>query len=169
MLQLFEDQHYSRKIASYSTELNEIEDDLFFKVKDGNIELKTRFVAIIATMKNINKAREYTFRALLSRTVPIRYEMSKEEIDQILDGKILFKKEEYNVKPEVTIKTEDYNHIRKILDDEIHNSKSKSIEQILARTVGDCVRIFAVLGKHDDELYRDVLKLKHTFSCLALD
>lgn len=67
LLQLLEDQYYSRKIAVYSADLNEEDGDLFFRVKQGSIEVKTRFLCIMATMKNIKKAREYAFKALLSR------------------------------------------------------------------------------------------------------
>ena len=115
-------------------------------------------------MKNIGKSREYTFKALLSRTVPVRYQMSKREIDEVLDGKSLFTKTDYNVEPTATIKTEDYKHIREVLDSAVKSSKLKGIEQIYARTVGDCCRIYAILGEHDDELYRNVLNLKHAFS-----
>lgn len=163
LLQLMENQHYSRKISVYSADKHEEDGDLFFKVKQGNIELKTRFALIFATMKNIRKAREYTFKALLSRTIPIRYEMTKSELDQVLDGKLLFKKEEYKVEPEVTIKTQDYTHIRNVLDGAVKGLRLRRVEEIYARTVGDCCRIFAVLGEHDDELYRDVLRLKYTF------
>jgi len=161
LLQLLENQSYSRKVATYSSDQEAVEDDLHFKVKSGTIEVKTRFSAIIATMKNIKKSHEYTFKALLSRTIPLRYEMKKDELDQVLDGKLLFKKEEYTIPSEVTIETEDYKHIRDVLDESTRRFKLERIAtQGYARTVGDCCRVFALLGKHDEELYANILKLK---------
>lgn len=164
LLQLMEDQRYSRKIATYSANGIEKDKDLFFKAEDGNITLRTRFAAIVATMKNVRKSREYMFKALLSRCIPIRYELSLEEINQVLDGKPIFAKENYDPEEGVRIDTSDYQHIREVLEEEIKNRKLNRVEEIYARTVGECCRIYAVLGKHDEELYKDVLKLKSEFA-----
>lgn len=164
LLQLLENQYYSRKIATYSADLIEEDEDLYFKVKSGNIEVKTRFSAIFATMKNIEKARECTFRALLSRTIPIRYEMSLDEINQVLDGKLIFKPEKYNVSSETIIEAEDYLYIRNVINQEIKKQKLNKVERILARVIGDCCRVFAVLGRHEDSLYKDILTLKYTYT-----
>jgi hypothetical protein len=163
LLQLLESQYYSRKVAMYSANKEEVEGDLYFRVRDGNIEVKTRFSCIIATMKNIRKAREYGFKALLSRCVPIRYELTKDEIEQVLDGKLLFKKEEYDVEEDVVISTSDYMKIREILNRHIEERGIKGVEEVYARAVGDCCRAFAVLQKHDEQLYKDILELKVTF------
>jgi len=160
LLQLLEDQYYSRKIATYSADLNEEEDDLFFKVKSGNIEVKTRFSCIIATMRDIRRAREQIFRALISRCIPIRYEMSKEEINQVLEGKKLIFPEKFDVKEIVEVSTQDYERIIEVVNDEIERNDMRNAKQVLARTVCDCCRIFAVLGKHDEKLYRTIVRLK---------
>jgi hypothetical protein len=160
LLQLLEDGYYSRKIATYSADLNETDGDLFFRVKSGSIEVKTRFACLIATMKNVRKAREYIFKALLSRCIPICYKMTKKEIDQVLDGKRLIKKEVYKPRKVVKISTQNYMHIRKVLDRAIELFSIKRPEQILARAVGDCCRCFAVLGRHDERLYQDILLFK---------
>ncbi|MFH1327345.1 MAG: hypothetical protein ABIH76_00610 [Candidatus Bathyarchaeota archaeon] len=162
LLQLLEGQSYSRKIAVWSPVQNNENGDLYFRVKDGSLEVKTRFAAIIATMKNIKKSSEYTFKALLSRCVPFRYELSKAELDQVLDGMCLFEKQEYETPEEITISIEDYKHIRKMLDDEASKSR-RDIRGIFARCVGDCCRVFAVLGAYDDELYREILRLKASY------
>jgi hypothetical protein len=143
--------------------LNEEENSLFFKVKSGNIEVKTRFSCIIATMKDIRRAKEQIFQALISRCIPIRYEMSKEEIDQVLDGKKLISPENYDVKEVVEISTEDYTHIKEVINEEIEMGNVRNAKQVLGRTIGDCCRIFAVLGKHDEKLYRTILRLKASY------
>jgi len=76
---------------------------------------------------------------------------------------LLFKKEEYDVEPEATISKEDYRHIRNVLDDAVRSLRLRRVEEIYARTVGGCCRIFAVLNEHDNELYRDALGLKYMF------
>jgi len=162
LLQLLEDQSYSRKIALYSADHEEIDGDLCFRVKNGNIELKTRFSCIIATMKNPRKAREYSFKALLSRTVPLRYNLSKKELDEILDGKPLFRLMQFQTSDETNIELEDYEHIREVISETYEGLKEKraKLDEIYLRAVGDCCRIFAVLGYHDDKLYRKIFELK---------
>jgi hypothetical protein len=164
LLQLLEHQYYSRKVATYSADLNEEDGDLYFKVKSGNIEVKTRFSCICATMKNICMIRKQITEALLSRFIPIRYEMSEKEIDEVLDGKPLFKPEKLEVDPEVRIKLKDYQYIRDIIKKVKSKRKIKGIENILARTVNECCRCYAVLGKHDEKLYENILLLKARFT-----
>lgn len=164
LLQLLEDQYYSRKIATYSADLNEEENDLFFKVKSGNIEVKTRFSCIIATMRDIRVIRRPISRALISRCIPIRYEMSENEINQVLDGKKLIHQESYNPKEEGEIPTEAYQHIREVIHDEIERCNIRNANQVLGRTVCDCCRIFGVLGEHDERLYRAIVRLKTSYT-----
>jgi len=162
LLQLLENQFYSRKIATFSADQEEIDDDLYFKVRKGAMELRTRFAAIFATMKDIRYMRKQVTRALISRCIPIRYEMDKSEVDQVLDGKRILEPKQYKTKEKVVVKNRDYQRIREIIDEGIEIEKVKKPEEILARTVGDCCRVFAVLGEHDENLYRWVLRLKST-------
>jgi hypothetical protein len=164
LLQLLEDQYYSRKIATYSADLNEEDSDLFFKVKSGNIEVKTRFSCIIATMRNIERAGEQVFRALVSRCIPIRYEMSEEEIKQVLEGRKLIYPEKFDVEEIVEIPTEEYKRIIEVVSEEIKRSNGRNAKQVFARAVCDCCRVFAVLGKHDEELYRTIVRLKARYT-----
>jgi hypothetical protein len=53
--------------------------------------------------------------------------------------------------------------IREILDRHIEGRGIKGVEEVYARAVGDCCRAFAVLQKHDEQLYKDILELKVTF------
>jgi len=162
LLQLLEDQRYSRKIALYSANHEEIDGGLYFKVRDGCIDLRTRFSAIIATMKNPKKAREYSFKALLSRTIPLIYSLDKSDFDEILDGKPLFKKMSFRINDKAIVRLEDYKHIREVLNDVydgLRGNKEK-LNEVYLRTVGDCCRVFAVLGRHNDELYEKIFELK---------
>jgi len=163
LLQLLEDQRYSRKIASYSADHEEVDGDLYFRVKNGLIDLKTRFSCVIATMKNPKKAREYSYKALLSRTIPLRYILRKEDLDSVLDGKQLFEKINFQVSDEVMIKLDDFMHIREIMDEAYEDMRRKGItklNEVYLRTIGDCCRVFAVLGHHDDKLYKKIFELK---------
>jgi hypothetical protein len=67
---------------------------------------------------------------------------------------------EYVVKGEVTIGTVDYQHIRQVVEDAFESGGFSSIEEVYARCVGDCCRVYAVLGRHKDELYREIVALK---------
>lgn len=73
------------------------------------------------------------------------------------------KRKEYKVEPEVIVEAEDYKVIRKVLDSVVRGSRFKGIEQIYARVVGDCCRAYGVLGEHNRELYKDILRLKFMF------
>jgi PHD/YefM family antitoxin component YafN of YafNO toxin-antitoxin module len=89
--------------------------------------------------------------------------MGKEEINQVLEGRKLISHENHDVKEVVEISTEDYKHIKEVVNEEIEMSNVRNAKQVLARTIGDCCRIFAVLSRHDEKLYRTILRLKASY------
>lgn len=161
-LQLLESQTWAKKIGLFSVGLNETDGDLFFRVNSGNIELKTRFASIIATMKRLEYQRGQGFRAFVSRCIPYVYSFDSTDIDNILTGISLFDKKEFSVKQEVIIKKKDYKKIRSFVSKEIIKIKCPEFHknELKMRTVCDCCRIFAVFGKHNLTWYKRFIKWK---------
>ena len=161
-LQLLEDQIWNKKFAVFSGEKKEEDEDLYFTVKDGNINLKTRFACILATMKLFEFQRGQEFRAFVSRTIPYEFKFNLDDLKYILKGGKLFNLN-YKVKKNiVTIKRKDYNILYNQVIKYIEKRQTKSYykEELLMRCFGDCARIFAVLGKHNRKLYERIMDYK---------
>lgn|SRR3990167_3002862 len=151
LLQIMEGQTYTRKLARHSVPMEMKDKDLFFRVKDGTIELKTRLATIIGTMyvqNFIKHPQGEDMHALLSRTIPVYFTLQQDELYQIADGKILYRYKKFNPPQEIDIKRKDYNKI-------VDYVKSQGMShELFLRTIGDCCRARAVLGRHDEEIYR---------------
>ncbi|MFC1506515.1 hypothetical protein ACFLQ6_05520 [Thermoproteota archaeon] len=150
LLGVLESGRYKRKVGQRTRPFNKEDGELYYRVKDGEIEVKTRFPCIIATMKNLDMSRSIKYPALTQRCIPIRFNLSENEIDDILQGKQFYKHQEFKVKNEVTISRKDYDKIleiaRKI------RSNNPDFQNVYARAVGDICRITAILGKIDLQL-----------------
>lgn len=158
LLGVLETGHYKRKVALPSRVIEEKDGPLFYRVEDGEIEVQTRFPAILATMKNLQMARSEKIRALVQRCIPIRYDLADEVVDAALQGSSLYHREEYDPPREVTVPRGEYRRIIELAH-EIRSSHPR-FREVYARSVGDLCRIFAVLGHHDVQLYRLVCYLK---------
>lgn len=158
LLGVLESGRYKRKVGQRTRPFNEEDGDLYYRVKDGEIEVKTRFPCIIATMKNLDKAHSEKYEALGQRCIPIRFTFAPEELDEILQGKPFYKYHKHDVKSEVTISEHDYRQILEITKK--FRSSNPSFQQVFARAVGDLCRITAVLGSIDVSLCQLVCYLK---------
>ena len=156
ILQLAEGGEYSRKISMFSMPKEEINEDLFFKTKDGTISVKTRFSLIFATMRNVEYTQSKLLKALISRCLVIPYYPTIKELKEISDGKPSFYYKEIKIKEDnVFIKRKDYEKIRNFVD-----SKNIGMDNYL-RTIGDCCRVYAITHKHDTKLYELICSLKN--------
>ena len=72
LLGVLESGLYKRKVGQRTRLFSEEDGDLYYRAQDGEIEVKTRFPCIIATMKNLDKARSEKYQALVQRGVPIQ-------------------------------------------------------------------------------------------------
>ncbi len=158
LLGVLESGRYKRRVGQQTRPFNEEDGDLYYRVKDGEIEVKTRFPCTIATMKNLDKARSEKYRALTQRCIPIRFALEPEELDSILQGKPFYEYRKYDGDREITISRQDY---RRILDiaKKFRNVNPK-FQEVFARAVGDLCRITAVLGFIDIPLCMLVCHLK---------
>lgn len=162
ILQLSEGGDYSRKISMWCMPNKEEDGDLFFKANNGTIHIKTRFSLIFATMRNVEYTQSKLLKALISRCLTIPYYPNKSELEHIANGNPSFFYEEIKPKEEIVyIKKKDYYRIKDFVD-----KQDIDLNNYL-RTIGDCCRIFAVLGNHEEELYKLICSLKrikfHTF------
>lgn len=150
LLGALESGHYKRKVGQRTRPFNEEDGDLYYRVRDGEIEVRTRFPCVIATMKNLDMARSERYHALIQRCVPIRFSLDPEELDQILEGKPFYEFREYDVENQVTISRHDYDRILSIVQE--FRQTNPNFQQVTARTVGDLCRIAAVVSRIDRPL-----------------
>ena len=152
---------YKRKVAQRTQVFSEEDGDLYYRVKDGEIEVKTRFSCIIATMKNLDKARSEKYRALAQRCIPIRFTLQPEDLDNILNGKTFYHYHKYDTPRCPVITSAQYKQILRVAKNV--RSKNPAFYSEYARAVGDLCRITAVLGHIDLDLLHLVCWLKAGF------
>ncbi len=161
MLQLLEHGIYARDLG-YSINLNreETDGDLYFKVTTNRLELKTRFSCILATMDNIRNIGDSEHLALVSRFVPLRYNLSIEQMNGILSGRDIVSIRPYQVQPEERIVLSDYQHIRQIVKTTLQSSGLPPDDQTqwYMRSIGDALRVYAVTRNF--EIIPIIAKLK---------
>jgi hypothetical protein len=157
LLSLLEDQKYKKAIGRMTNEQKEVDGDLYFEVKKGELRMKSRFSCVICSMRKIEKNRSMNIEALLSRCVVIPYSLENKEIEQVMNGHQLLtiKKCPFKKTFDFTVKAKDYKRIMEC----VKSYPGLDMQSQYARTVGDCCRAFAVLGKHDDQTYYLITKL----------
>jgi len=157
LLPLLESQAYEKRFGRTALPNNDKDGDLYFKVDSGLMSIKTRFACIIASMKDMSKSRSKIVEALISRCVTVKYKLSDDELEAILDGKKIMKFDKCGIKKpfDARITLDDYKQIRDVVKLYPNLDKNKAY----LRTVGDCCRAFAVLGKHEPNIYFMITKL----------
>jgi len=157
-LKLLEDQEYGRKIGSLSINKEEHDGDLYLKVESGEIRVKTRFAAIVATMKRFETASSDYFKAFINRCIPYEYNFTIQEIKEILRGGNLLKLKEFSVEENIYI---DRNKYYKILDFTEENIPKDIVgQENFARAVNDIVRVYAIVKKFDKDLFKKIINWK---------
>jgi len=157
LLPLLDPQEYSKRFGRSAMPKKEKDGNLFFNVDSGKMDIKTRFSCIIASMKDMHKSRSKAVEALVSRCITIKYALTEDELEAILDGKKLMKFDKCGIKKsyDARISLSDYKEIR----DCVKSYPGLDKQKHYLRTVGDCCRAFAVLGKHDPQVYFMITKL----------
>lgn len=141
LLQFTESGEYSRKVARYVIPYESEKDQLpfFFRVKDGNIHVKTKFSLVMASMYDLARRTQKDTEALVSRMIPYHYEMSREELNAYSLGReILHLKLKEKIPETATIK---YSKYKKIV-----NYCSGAKDGNALRTIGDIARAYAIYG-----------------------
>jgi hypothetical protein len=149
---------YKRKVSQRTHPFDDQDGDLYYRVKDGEIEVKTRFPCIIATMKDLDKVRSDKFRALAQRCIILKFTLTPDELDGILQGQPFYTYKTYDVDDETTISKRDYQHILDVTKK--FRANHSSFQSVYARAVGDLCRMTAVLGDIDEKLCLLVCHLK---------
>lgn len=149
---------YKRKVGQRSRPLSEDDGDLYYRVKDGDIEVKTRFPCIIATMKNLDKARSEKYQALTQRCIPIRFTLTPEQLDEILQGKPFYQYEKHTTDNDITIPASDYRQLHELAKK--FRADYPNFQSVFARALGDLCRIYAIVGYIDIPLSLLVCYLK---------
>ncbi len=158
LLGALESGHYKRRIAVQCQPFEEKDGLLYYRARNGEIEVHTSFPCVIATMKKLEMSRSDKVEALLSRCIPLKYELPDDVVDAALQGARLYHADRLKPPRNAVIGKGEYKRIISITS-ELRNSHKK-LRENYARAVGDLCRIFAVLGRHDEELYRLVCFLK---------
>ena len=158
LLDISEKGEYSKIIGRKAKKkINKKDDDLFFRVEEGQISFKTRCGVIMCTMM---RHKIDTFHsALLSRCIPITYEIDDPDI--IFNGELDFKFKKIKVPEKVEIKLKDWNVITKAAKDYSTND--------VVRAASMLARIYAVIGKHDDKLYQIICGLRNDITATTLN
>ena len=152
LLQLIEGGKYSRKLASFSAPVEELDDDLSYKFKDGTFDIHTRFSLIIATMKYPYRSQSMEVQALASRSVCLPWYPTTEELYKVGCGFSLFDFKEK------TPKKLEHKITRAIWEKLLTMCKETGSPNFI-RMAGDCVRVFVVEGKHRQDLYKIILEM----------
>jgi energy-coupling factor transporter ATP-binding protein EcfA2 len=157
-LKLLEDQEYGRKIGTISSDRREADGDLYLIVSKGEIRMKTRFSAIIATMKRFETTASDYFKAFVNRCIPYEYNFTIQEIKDILMGGNLLKLKEFKVKDNIYVDRRRYSRILNFVEENI--TKDIVGQEIFARVVNDIVRVYAIIGRFDKDLFKKIIEWK---------
>jgi hypothetical protein len=158
LLGTMETGYYKRKIGLPSAYSYEKDGALFYRVENGEIEVQTRFSAIIATMKNWDMERSGKYAALTQRCIPIRYSLDNATIDAVLDGEATYRHYEYSPPRTVLLPDREFTRIRSLANEV--RSRNEQLRSVYVRAIDDLCRIRAVTGKFDPELSRIACNLK---------
>jgi len=146
MLQLLEGQQYTRRLGIFMFPIKKEDGDLFFKAKNGKIQIKTRFNMVMATMRSLDRAKSIDLQAFVNRTLLYPFRLTREELKEVAQGKHVLDIKKYDVPEKVIIEKNIYAKILKEVD------KSNVPETDYLRAIGDCCRIYAVTK--NPKLYR---------------
>ncbi len=140
LLMILENQAYGRRFGLFSMSSNKKDGDLYFRVKRGEIMMKTRFNMILATMRALNRTRDIPLQALVSRGVLYHFTLTRKELNKIARGEKILSITLHDVKEEIEINKHVYMKIVRFVD------KSGVSDSHYLRCINDCCRSYAVLN-----------------------
>jgi hypothetical protein len=162
LLGALETGHYKRRIAVQCQPFEEKDGSLYYRARNGEIEVQTSFPCITATMKNLQMSRSDKVEALVSRYIPVRYQLPDGVVDAALQGATLYHPEKVNPPQDFVVSKRDYRTILSIASG--LRDQHTGLRENYARAIGDLCRIYAILGRHDEAVYRLVCFLKAGYS-----
>lgn len=81
-LKLLEDQTYARKLGVFSSTINLQDGDLYLRQENGQIEMKTRFATVLATMRDFKRVSSQEFKAFVNRRITYEYNPTLDELEK---------------------------------------------------------------------------------------
>jgi hypothetical protein len=158
-LALLEDQRYNRRLGIFSSTTEHRDGDLSLIFRNGEINLKTRFSCVMASMKRFQHVTSDQFRAFVNRCIPYEYQFNEEQLAGFVQGKYRVNIPEYEPEPEAYIPRRKYYGFVKFVTHTIKTypaSQEAKTENFL-RSVGDICRLYAATGKVDRDFWRKVI------------
>jgi len=151
---VMENPEYNRKISYKAKDFKERKKDLYCKIYKGNLYVKTRFSLFLNTMMDLDHSGINELKAFKSRCICIPMILARETLRSIAHGKRMYRYEEISPpKRDVVIDDVTYeaieNYTHTFCDDD---------EKYL-RKLNDLCRVYAVLGKIDEEVFNLILSL----------
>jgi hypothetical protein len=160
-INVLEAQRYSRTFginAKQPFSKKESKGNLWCKMKKNVIDVKTNFSFICTTMKSPYESHNRYIDAFYSRCVPLHFNPTLQEMNEMVYGKLIFNIDIINPPYDVVVKFPDLKFI-------VEYVTSKDMDKKFhMRTIEDCIRCFAVLGFHDEELYNYLCVERNYFS-----
>ena len=153
LLPLLENPRIVKRVGYRCNEVNEKDNDLHLKVKNGVIDCKTRFSLIMNTMTDLRRMSSDYINAFVSRCIVIPHYPTLDDLKRLARNGTFYEFSKLNTKKDVIINNKNYNKILEFVECNMRGSDS------YLRTIGDCCRIFAVLGRHNEEIYKIIIKL----------
>ena len=160
-LQLLESQSWGKRVGLFSADQHEKDEDLYLKVHHGQINLKTRFACIVATMKRLEIQRGQFFHAFLTRCVPYHFDLDEDDLAAIAQGASLYREQQFRPPAGVTIDNKSYSKLVKLAKVGLSKCQLPHIRKTLyLRSIGDLCRTYAVHGRNDKSYMRNLIRWK---------
>lgn len=146
-LALLENPIIDRKMGFRSNDFKKKDKDLYCIVKDNTISCKTRFSFIATTMFDPYRGWSKLRTAMVTRCLILEFNFSREDIFYILRNKHVFHIDPTPIPKDPKIDEKTYEELL------FYVEKSPIPSDYIMRTVLDLCRFYAILGKHDNEIY----------------
>ena len=159
LLQLSERGEYRKDVALTSKPTSQY--DGRFTVQNGEITVKSRFALIMASMYSPGMfSRSQSGAALLNRMIVLYFDLTSEQkISVFNSSQPLYSDLGFNPPGVVHISTEDYQKIFEFWKSQSEEAVRNGYESYENRSLGDLLRTFAVLGRHEETAYAEIIKL----------
>jgi len=152
------EQYFKRKTSIQCAPIKEKDGDLFLKVDKGIIEMKTNFSLMLGTMSKLNFMSQQ-LQALKTRCIPINWKPDASLILDVAHGEKIFKYKDLLIEhgknaQKCHISCENYMKI-------VHFVAEKAPpNSLFLRIIGDLCRVFAILKRHDFDVYELIYNMK---------
>ncbi len=154
LLGLLENPLYRKKMGFRCMNKKYRDKDLYCKVKNNTVEVKTRFSLMMTTMMQLNRLQNQQIIALISRCLIIPFNLSMDELKSQAKGRIYYHHKNIKTEDKIIINRLNYDKIIKLVDDNRIQKTS------YLRTIGELCRVYAVLGKYNEEMFNLIINLK---------